>query len=142
MFITSNSRTKTIKISKSYAFSIVSWSRSNLLTNNGRKKTPKQATLAIEHYKDQIHRTFPPAIIQPSNLLLSFRITSILIPKASKALVCITLMAFLFSHQVMIAMFLSLLTPTIRFIHDGGTKSRPKSFQLLPSEMPLYVMVM
>ena len=59
------------------------WSRDLILVTN----------LALEHAKDQEHKSFTPAIIQFRHLLLSYGITMTLVQKVSTVKVCIARMA-------------------------------------------------
>ena len=80
--------------------------------------------LAMEHSKDQLHRSFSPAIIQPSQFV------TFVWDNNDIKLVCIALTALLSSHQVWFRVYLSLLPPTPQCFYNRARNKESKSSDL------------
>lgn len=174
MSIRRNSHEETNKICKSYTFSIINWSRSNLPHQQWSEKTSKHVTfpfsikrktgskivinwtnkfghgisyddvliletyLAMEHSKDQLHRSFSPAIIQPSQFVTFVWDNNEINPESLKGLsLHCTNGIVIQSSSVVLSVFEPSSTDTSVLLQPRA-KQRIKKFRPLPLEMPSY----
>ena len=95
--------------------------------------------LAMEHFKDQIHRSFSPAIIQPSKFVTFVWDNNDINPESLKGLSLHCTNGIVIQSS---SNDFNVREPsdTNNSVHSRPrTKQIPKSFQPLPLEMPSYV---
>ena len=100
-----------------------------------------ESHLAMEHSKDQIHRSFSPAIIQPSKFVTFVWDNNDINPESLKGLSLHCTNGIVIQSS---SNDFNVPEPsdTNNSVYSRPrTKQRPKSFQALPLEMPSYLMV-